>query len=245
MFTREQFEEFRAKSAKEMSADLELRRAALNVLVKADRYHWIHQANWLGQPVLQLPQDMFALQEIIYETRPRFIIEVGVAWGGSLLFYSMLMEVLGGKHVIGIDTYVPEDLKERIGAFGTISDRVTWITGSSVEDATIDQVKAIIGDTHDVLVVLDSSHTHQHVLKELRLYSTFVGKGHYLICSDTIVEDMPEQTHRPRPWGPGNSPKTALDEFLRGSDRFEVDSDLEKKLLFTCNPGGYLRCCKD
>src|SRR5438093_13533678 len=107
MFTREQYEEIRAKSAKEMSADLELRRAALNVLVKADGYHWIHQANWLGQPVLQLPQDMFALQESIYETRPRFIIEVGVAWGGSLLFYSMLMAVFGGKHVIGSDISVP------------------------------------------------------------------------------------------------------------------------------------------
>src|SRR6266571_3631702 len=147
MYTREEFEKLRIEWAKKMAADSQLRQKSLDVFVEGDRYNWIHQTNWFGEPCLQVPQDMFALQEIIFQTRPRFIIEVGVAWGGSLLFYSMLMEVLGGKRVIGIDIYVPEDLKERIGAFGTISDRVTWITGSSVEDATIDQVKAIIGDT--------------------------------------------------------------------------------------------------
>src|SRR5437867_3071719 len=219
MFTREQFEEFRAKSAKEMSADLELRRAALNVLVKADRYHWIHQANWLGQPVLQLPQDMFALQEIIFKTRPRFIIEVGVAWGGSLLFYSTLMEVLGGEQIIAIDLYIPDDLKQRISAYEQLSRRISWITGSSIDQASIDQVKKIIGDSRQVMVILDSNHTHDHVLKELQLYSPLVEKGHYLICGDTVVEYIPKQTHRPRPWGPGNNPKTALDEFLSQDDR--------------------------
>lgn len=245
MYTREEFEQLRLQSAKEMAADADLRRKALDVLIKADHYNWIHQTNWFGEPVLQLPQDMFALQEIIFQTRPRYIVEVGVAWGGSLLFYSTLMHALGGERIIGIDIYIPPDLKERIGSFGKISDRIIWIDGSSVEEATIDQVKAIVGDSREVMVVLDSNHTHDHVLKELRLYSPLVGKGYYLICGDTIIEDIPEQTHRLRPWGPGNNPKTALDQFLEENDRFEVDKKLDNKLLFTCSPGGYLVCCKE
>ena len=245
MYTRKEFEQLRIKCAKDMSADLGLGQEALDVLVKADHYNWIHQTNWFGEPILQLPQDMFALQEIIFNTRPRFIIESGVAWGGSLLFYSTLMEVLGGDLVIGVDTYIPEDLKERLGSFGAISDRIVLLDGSSVEKATIDQIKTIIGDSREVMVNLDSNHTHDHVLGELQLYSPFVGKGHYLICGDTIIEDIPEQKHRPRPWGPGSNPKTAIAQFLTENDRFEVDWGLENKLLLTCNPGGYLRCCRD
>ena len=245
MYTRKEFEENRIHWATEMAADVNLRKDALEVLVKADRYNWIHQTNWFGEPILQFPQDMFAIQEILFRTRPRYVIEVGVAWGGSLLFYSTIMQVLGGERIIGIDTFVPDDLKKRIGAFGPISDRISWINGSSIDEATVAQVRQILGKSKEAVVILDSSHTHEHVLAELRLYSPFVGKGQYLICGDTIVESLPPQTHRPRPWGPGNNPKTALDEFLRENSRFEIDKALENKLLFTCNPGGYLRCIGD
>lgn len=245
MRTREEFEEARIKWAEKMAEDSALRHKALEVLTAADRYNWIHQTTWFGEPLLQVPHDMFALQEIIYRTRPRFIIEVGVAWGGSLLFYSTLMEVLGGERIIAIDIYIPDDLKQRINAFERLADRITWINGSSIETATIEQVKSLIGDSRDVLIVLDSNHTHEHVLAELRLYSPLVGKGKYLVCGDTVVEYMPEQTHRPRPWGPGNNPKTALDAFLKENKRFEVDKGLENRLLFTCNPGGYLKCRED
>ena len=245
MHTREEFEELRIKWAEEMAADGELRQKSLEVLTEADRYNWIHQTTWFGEPLLQLPQDMFALQEIIFKTRPRFIIEVGVAWGASLLFYSTLMEVLGGDRVIAIDIYIPDDLKNRIDAFGKLADRITWLNGSSIDQETFAQVKELIGDSRDVLIILDSNHTHDHVLKELNLYSQLVGKGYYLVCGDTVVEYMPEQTHRPRPWGPGNNPKTALDAFLKENKRFEVDKRIENKLVFTCNPGGYLECCQE
>ena len=95
------------------------------------------------------------------------------------------------------------------------------------------------------MILLDSYHTHDHVLKELKLYQQFVGKDNYLICGDTIVEHIPEQKHRPREWGPGNNPKTALIEFLKTNDRFAIDEKLENKLLFTCNPGGYLKAIRD
>jgi cephalosporin hydroxylase len=245
MYTREEFEELRTKWAEKMADDPALRQKSLEVLTDADRYNWIHQTTWFGEPLLQMPQDMFALQEIIFRTRPKFIIEVGVAWGGSLLFYSTLMEVLGGERIIAIDIYIPDDLKKRISAFERLADRITWINGSSIELATLERVKALLGGSRDVLIVLDSNHTHEHVLEELRLYSPLVSKGKYLVCGDTVVEYMPEQTHRPRPWGPGNNPKTALDAFLKENKRFEVDKGIENKLLFTCNPGGYLRCRED
>jgi cephalosporin hydroxylase len=245
MHTREEFEELRVKWAETMADDPALRQKSLEVLTDADRYNWIHQTSWFGEPLLQVPQDMFALQEIIFKTRPRFIIEVGVAWGGSLLFYSTLMEVLGGERIIAIDIYIPDDLKKRINAFEKLADRITWINGSSIEPATFDEIKSLLGGSRDVLIILDSNHTHEHVLEELRLYSPLVGKGKYLVCGDTVVEYMPEQTHRPRPWGPGNNPKTALDAFLKENKRFEVDKRIENKLLFTCNPGGYLECCEE
>jgi cephalosporin hydroxylase len=245
LYTRAEFENLRIESASEMAKDQELCQEALSVLVRADHYRWIHQTNWLGEPCLNLPQDMFALQEIIFKTRPKFIVELGVAWGGSLLFYSTLMEVLGGEQIIGVDIYLPEDLKERLASHGRLSERLILIKGSSIEQDTLGRVKAIVGNCREVMIVLDSYHTHDHVLKELHLYSPLVGKGSYLICGDTVVEDIPEQEHRSRPWGPGNNPKTALRQFLKENDRFEVDNYYDQKLLLTCSPGGYLKAVKE
>lgn len=241
MLSRNEFEALRIKSAEQMDADRQLKRDALNILSRADYYRWIHQTTWFGEPVLQLPQDMFALQEIIFKTRPQFIVELGVAWGGSVLFYSTLMSLLGGKKIIGIDIYIPDDLKERIFGFGELSKRIELLDGSSIKQTTVTRVKEVIGGSKDVMVILDSNHSHTHVLKELELYSPLVGVGQYLVCSDTVVEDLPIQTHRPRPWGPGNNPKTALNEFMKNTSDFELDKCIENKLLLTCQPGGYLK----
>lgn len=245
MYTREEFEKLRLESAKNMAMDRELEKDALDVLIKADRHHWVHQTNWFGEPILQVAQDMFALQEIIFRTRPKYIIEVGVCWGGSLLFYSTLMEVLGGERIIGVDIYIPDDLKTRLASHGRLSQRIDLIQASSIEKETVQRINEITKGSREVLILLDSNHTHEHVLQELKLYSPLVGKGYYLICGDTIVEKIPPQTHRPRPWGPGNNPMTALNAFLSETDRFEKDRGLMDKLLFTCNPEGYLRCIRD
>jgi len=245
ILSREEFRELQRRSAEEMAADEALHRDSLDVLFRADQHRWIHQGTWLGEPVLNLPQDMFALQEIIFQTRPEFIIEIGVAWGGSLLFYSTLLEVLGGGEIIGVDVFIPDDLKERLNSHGRLSQRIHLINGSSIEQETLDKVKEITGDSRKTMILLDSNHTHEHVLKELQLYAPLVGKGYFLICGDTIVEDIPEQDYRDRPWGPGNNPKTALQAFMQESNRFVVDENIENKLLFSCNPGGYLRCVEN
>lgn len=207
ILSREEFRELQKRSAKEMAADTKLGEDSLDVLYRADQHRWIHQGTWLGEPVLNLPQDMFALQEIIFQTRPEFIIEIGVAWGGSLLFYSTLLEVLGGGEIIGVDIFIPDDLKERLESHGKLSERIHLINGSSVEPETVERVKAITGDSRKTMILLDSNHTHEHVYKELQLYSPLVEKGYYLICGDTIVEDIPDQDYRDRPWGPGTIPR--------------------------------------
>ena len=245
LFTRKEFEKFRIKSAAGMAADKKLQDDAIDLLVRADKHNWIHQATWMGEPLLNLPQDMFAIQEIIFATKPKYIIEVGVAWGGGLLFHSTLLQAWGGEKVIGLDIYMPDDLKERIMSHGEISQNIELINASSIEKSTVKKVKSIIGDCREVLVILDSHHTHEHVIQELNLYSPLVGKDHYIVCGDTIVDLIPEQEHRDRPWGPGNNPMTALKQFLSENDRFAIDKQIENKLLLTCNPSGFIKCVKE
>ena len=244
IITKDEFLQLNEQAAHEMSLDQGLQSKALEVLVEADRHRWIHQTTWFGEPLLNLPQDMFAIQEIIWRTRPDFIIEVGVAWGGSVLFEASLLEILGGQKVIGIDIFIPPDLRQRLARHGKLSERLVLIEGGSTAADTHSQVKDLLGGSRKVLVILDSYHTHEHVLSELRAYAPLVEKGQYLICGDTVVEHIPPQLHRSRPWGPGNNPATALKEFLSESDRFVVDEKIDQRLLLSCHPGGYLKAVK-
>ena len=241
IYSRNEFEELRKTWAQEMADDIPLNQEALDVFVKAYKHNWIHQSNWCGEPVLQLPQDMFALQEIIFATRPNFIIEIGVAWGGSLLFYATLQEVIGGDLVIGVDIFIPDDLRERLNSHSLLSKRIKLIEGSSLDNSVIEKIKEIVGTDKKIMVILDSHHTHEHVIQELNKYSPFCGEGQYIIVSDTFIDRFPPQTHRPRPWGPNNNPKTAVEEFLKTHPEFVVDAEIDRKLLFTCNPSGYIK----
>ncbi len=244
ILTKEEFLQLNEKSAREMSQNIMLVKKAREVLIEADRHRWIHQNSWFGEPLLNLPQDMFAIQDIIWRTRPEFIIEVGVAWGGGMLFEAMLLEILGGKKVIGIDIFIPDDLRQRLINHGKLSERLVLLEGGSTAPETLRQVKEMLGGSRKVMVMLDSYHTHDHVLNELHAYAPFVEKGQYLICGDTVVEYIPPQLHRPREWGPGNNPATAVKAFLSETDRFVVDEKIDQRLLFSCHPGGYLQAVK-
>tara|TARA_B110000858_G_C17799325_1_gene474327 strand:- start:237 stop:986 length:750 start_codon:yes stop_codon:yes gene_type:complete len=228
-------------AASKMHKDKSLQKKALDVLVEADKHRWIHQTSWMGEPALNLPQDIITLENIFWKTKPDNIIEIGVAWGGGLLFGASLLELFGGKRAIGIDIFIPENLKKRLLNKGKISKRISLIEGSSTDAKIVSKLKKIIKKSDKNLIILDSHHTHEHVLKELEIYSELVGKGNYIIVGDTVVEDMPLQKHRPREWGPGNSPKTAVNSFLRKNKRFEIDKDISTKILLTCHPDGYLR----
>lgn len=239
--TKDEFLKINQQAAYAMSQDKNLQSKALEVLVEADHHRWIHQSNWMGEPLLNLPQDMFAIQDIIWRTRPEYIIEVGVAWGGGMLFEATLLEILGGRKVIGIDIFIPDDLRQRLASHDKLSERMELIEGSSTSLDTLSKVNDLLDGSRKVLVILDSYHTHEHVLNELRAYAPFIEKGQYLICGDTVVERIPEQVHRNRPWGPGNNPATAVTEFLSETNRFIVDEKIDQRLLLSCHPGGYLQ----
>ena len=243
IYSRSEFEDARKQWAENMHQDQSLRNKALDVFIEADRHNWIHQTNWLGEPSLQTPEDLITFQEIIFRTKPDFLLEVGVAWAGSLLFYATIMESIGHGQIIGIDIFIPDDLKGRIFSH-SVSKRIKLIQSSSIEDDSFREISGMIGENKNTMVHLDSDHTDEHVFKELSMYSELVSKENYLICGDTIIDFIPEQTHRPREWGKTNNPNTALKRFLKVNNRFEVDQTYDKKRLMSNQPGGYLRCIK-
>lgn len=244
IISKKEFIRLNEKAYEKMYRNKNLQKKANEVLIEADKHRWAHQSSWMGEPILNLQQDILAIENIFWNTRPENIIEVGVAWGGGLLFSASLLQLFGGKKAVGIDIFIPPDLRKRLMNKGKISKKISLIQGKSTHDDTIAKLKKIIGKSKKNLIILDSAHSHQHVLDELEIYSDFVGKGNYIIVGDTIVEDVPKQKHRPRPWGPGNSPKTAMRHFLKTNDRFIIDRSYDKKLLFSCHPEGYLRAIK-
>ena len=222
-----------------------LRALSMKWVAEVSRHKYSYHFTWLGRPVIQFPQDLVAMQEIIWRIRPSLIIETGVARGGSLIFYASLLELLGGDgRVVGIDIEIREHNRREIENH-QLSRRIDLVEGSSVDPAVIETVYKMAGDQKPILVVLDSNHTREHVLKELEAYSPLVTRDSYLVVFDTVIEEMPEDFFPDRPWGKGDNPKTAVDEFLRSTDRFTVDEEYDGKLLITVAPGGYLRCIKD
>ena len=185
------------------------------------------------------------MQEIIWRTRPELIVETGVARGGSLVFFASMLQLIGGSgRVVGVEVDIRPHNRAAIEGHA-LAKRITLIEGSSVDAAVAQKVGLLARGARSVLVVLDSSHTHEHVAQELELYSPLVRSGGYLLVLDTVVEDLPADLFPERPWGPGNNPRTAVKAFLERNDRFEVDAELEAKLALTVAPGGYLRCVKD
>jgi cephalosporin hydroxylase len=234
-----------ASNIESLKADRELQEMSRDWLQRAGKHRYSYNFSWLGRPIIQHPTDMVALQEIIWRVRPDLIVETGIAHGGSLIFSASILELLGGTGaVVGIDIDIRAHNRTEIERH-PLNKRLTLLEGSSTSEEILSQVKEIAKGRDRVMVILDSNHTHSHVLQELQLYSPFVTKGSYLVVLDTVIEDVEEGTFSDRPWGRGNNPKTAVWEFLRDNDRFEIDSDMEAKLLITVAPDGYLKCVKD
>ena len=228
-----------------MAADNGLRQDAGELFVKASRYRYSYNFTWLGRPIIQFPEDIVALQEIVWRVKPDLILETGIAHGGSLILWASLLHLLGGEgQVIGIDVEIRSANRAEIERHA-LSSRITMIEGSSVDRPIVERVRALSADRRRVLVVLDSNHTQDHVARELELYSPLVPRDSYLVVMDTVIEEMPVDFFPDRPWTRGNNPKTAVEEFLKRNDRFEVDRDIDDKLLMSVARGGYLRCIRD
>src|SRR5680860_446447 len=210
----------------------------------------------LGRPIIQYPQDIVAMQELIWCVRPDLVIETGIAHGGSLIHSASMLALLdmcdaieadeeldpktSRRKVLGIDIDIRPHNREAIESHPMVS-RIQMIEGSSIASEIIEQVRAIAANHSRVLVCLDSDHTHDHVLAELEAYAALTSKGSYCVVFDTVVEDMPKEMFPDRPWGPGNNPKTAVWEYLRTHPEFEIDKSIAHKLLITVAPDGYLK----
>ena len=212
--------------------------------------------SWQGRPIIQYPQDMAAMQELIWEIKPDLIIETGIAHGGSLIFSASMLALLdmcdaiesgksinpkvSNRKVLGIDIDIRAHNRAAIEAH-PMASRIQMIQGSSIAADIIAQVHAVAAKYSRILVCLDSNHTHEHVLAELKAYAPLTSVGSYCVVFDTVVEDLPKEMFPDRPWGPGNNPKTAVWEYLKTHPEFQIDKSIQDKLLITVAPDGYLK----
>ncbi len=210
---------------------------------------------FLGRPIIQYPQDMVAMQELIWKVKPDLIIETGIAHGGSVIMSASMLALLemceaietgtvidpkkSKRKVLGLDIEIRQHNREAIESH-PMSSRIQMIQGSSVAPEVIQQVNSVAKNHKRVMVCLDSNHTHDHVLAELEAYAPLTSVGSYCVVFDTIVEDMPKAMFPDRPWGPGDNPKTAVWEFLKNHPNFEIDESIDRKLLISVAPQGYL-----
>ena len=235
-----------SKNIKAMGNDVEFEKLNQKWVVSSIYHKYSYNFTWLGLPIVQYPQDIMAMQEIIWTVKPDVIIETGVARGGSILFYASMLELLENNGIIfGIDIDIRQHNRKRIEAHPLYKKgRVKLLEGSSTDENILKQLKNISKD-RKVLVVLDSMHTHEHVLKELKMYSQLVTIGSYLVAFDTVVGKCPDSFFSNRPWGKKNNPKTAVNEFLENNGQFIIDESIDAKILISASYGGYLKKIKN
>lgn len=252
----DEFKKEVAESIRKLGEDEELKLLTWDWVKKVALYRYTHNFRWLGRPIIQFPQDLVAIQELIWNVKPDLVIETGVAHGGSLMFYASQLAMLDyqdavenntcldpanpKRKVVGIDIEIREHNRKEIEAHH-LSNYIDLVEGSSIASQTISNVKERAQDHNTTLVVLDSNHTHEHVLKELEAYAPLVSKGSYCLVMDTAIEDLPDHFFSDRPWGKGDNPKTAVWKYLKTHPEFEIDKQMEHKLLISVAPDGYLK----
>jgi cephalosporin hydroxylase len=255
-FNSEKFHEEVSQNIANLAADFELHRYSQGWINQIARHKYAYNFKWFDRPIIQIPQDIVAMQEIIWAVKPDLIIETGIAHGGSLIFSASMLALLEycdavekgemlkpanpKRRVLGIDIDIRAHNRKAIMEH-PMSGRIDMIEGSSIAPEIITQVHSFAQDYQRILVCLDSMHTYDHVLAELEAYSPLVSKGSYCVVFDTIIEDMPEGFFKDRPWDKGNNPKTAVWKFLKTHSEFEIDKQIEHKLLITVAPDGYLK----
>ena len=223
-----------------MASDPEVRDLTTRLLALMGQYKYAYNWAWYGRPIIQLPQDVMAMQMLILDQKPDLIIETGIAHGGSLVFCASMLELLGEGQVLGVDIDIRAHNRVEIEAH-PLAHRIAMLEGSSIDPAVAQAVHTRARAARKIMVCLDSNHTADHVARELALYAPLVTPGQHLVVFDTAIEDLPASSFPDRPWGPGNSPKTAVRAFLEQSPWFQIDRELEARLLFTVAPDGYLK----
>ena len=233
-----EFDEFRKDHLTAQNNDAEFQSMSKEWMKYSCERRYSYQFDWLGIPIIQMPTDLVIFQEIVWKTRPDLIIETGVARGGSINFWASIQNLCDiDGHVLGLDIDIRDHAKVAISK-SKFRDQITLIEGDSTSLEVVQQVGKIVAQHKNIMLVLDSNHTHDHVLKELEIYTKYVSPGGYILVLDTNIEHLP--TPNDRPWHPGNNPMTAVIEFMRGKEReFSLDSYYEKRSLLTVAPHGY------
>ena len=242
-----------------MSKNEEIQKSASSFMSSSTSPKYSYNFLWQGRPIIQYPQDIVAMQEVIWETKPDLIIETGIAHGGSLILSAAILSLIetsealekkesynptnSKRKVLGVDIDIRGHNKKAIEAH-PMSNWIEMIQGSSIDLDVISQVKSIAKNYNNILVLLDSNHTHDHVLAELEAYASLVSVGSYCVVFDTIIEDLPEGSFPDRTWGVGNNPKTAVHKYLQAHSEFKIDHAIHQKLLITVAPDGYLKRVK-
>jgi cephalosporin hydroxylase len=241
----EEFYELKAANIGSLGADAELREISKNWFIRASKRRYSYHFSWLGLPIIQFPQDIVALQEVIWAVKPDAIVETGIAHGGSLVFHASMMALLGGNGiVVGVDIDIRSHNRAAIDEH-PLSSRIKLVEGSSIDRDAFKKIEQLVAGRRKLLVILDSLHEADHVLEELRLYQSLVGAGSYIIVLDTIIDDMPAAFSEDKPWTAGRGPKIAVHKFLNENKRFEIDTEFNDKLLISVAPDGFLRCTSD
>jgi cephalosporin hydroxylase len=249
-------EECRIRASSYSDVDSEIHRAASEFMRASTQPKYSYNFSWLGRPIIQYPQDIVAMQELIWSTKPDLIIEAGIAHGGSLIFSASMLAQLdmcdaieagtsfdpseSRRKVLGVDIDIRAHNRAAIQAH-PMASRIQMIQGSSIAPEIIEQVHQFAAGYSRILVCLDSNHTHEHVFAELEAYASLSTAGSYCVVFDTIIEDLPADMFPDRPWSPGNNPKTAVREYLKTHPEFEVDKQIDYKLLISVAPDGYLK----
>ncbi|MBX7190663.1 MAG: cephalosporin hydroxylase family protein [Sandaracinaceae bacterium] len=237
-----EFELERAEAIAAMAKDEELKQKSLEWMLHADKYKYTYNYRWLGRPIIKFPSDILLMQELLWDVKPDLVIETGIAHGGSIIFSASMLELLGGEgEVLAIDIDIRKHNRAEIEKH-PMSKRIRMIEGSSVSEETMAKVREAASKKKNVMVFLDSLHTHDHVLRELELYAPLVSVGSYLVLPDTFIEYFPRGYYSAnRPWDVGNNPMTALRAWLPQHPEFEIDHARMDKLMITEAFDGYLR----
>jgi cephalosporin hydroxylase len=241
----EKFKKERKENILLQGSNSQLKKAADAFIDASIRSRYSYNFSWLGRPIIQYPQDMIAMQEIIWDIKPDLIIETGIAHGGSLIFYASILELIGKGEVLGIDVDIRDHNRKEIENHPMFK-RIKMIQGSSIDPAVAAEVKLQSENKQTVLVILDSNHTHEHVLAELKIYSPLVSLNSYIVVYDSVVEKLSPDylSGHLRPWGIGDNPWTALKVFIEENPQFIIDQSFNNKLLISVAPDGYLKRIK-
>ena len=231
-------------------------KSAAAFMLESTEPKYSYNFEWLGRPIIQYPQDIVAMEEVIWDVKPDLIIETGIAHGGSLIFSASMLALLdmceaiekkqsldpaqSNRKVLAVDIDIRAHNRAAIEAH-PMASRIQMIQGSSVASDIIGQIRTIAENYSKILVCLDSNHTHEHVLAELTAYASLVSPGSYFVVFDTVIEDLPKEMFPDRPWGPGDNPKTAVREFLKTHPEFEIDKSIDDKILVSVAPQGFLK----